>query len=386
MGNSYSFGYDYENRLTSVSGVATAAFTYDGDGNRVKSVVGSTTTLFVGSHYESSGGVITKYYLAGGTRVAIRTGSAFYWLLSDHLGSTSKVATSTGTLHSQQLYKAWGESRYTSGTLPTRYTYTGQYNASDFGLVFYGSRFYDPLLSRWASPDSIIPQGQGTQAWDRYAYVNNSPVNYTDPTGHDLEQIIFNKTGALPKSQQPPSQKISQKTSQPTLPPRGLVIPIPTPQPDCELCIRPWEQPSSWDTDPNNPDYYSFGFYPGVPGIPIGGTLIIIVDRYQQVYFGIGVNIAKSLASPSYSLTGGYVGSASDSIIPDQGNLPNFLSGWAINASGGIVGGGGLTWAPVASSYIEHKAYEFGAILPASIGVSITYNWKIMDLSSSSGR
>ena len=78
--------------------------------------------------------------------------------------------------------------RYTSGTLPTRYTYTGQYSyASDFGLVFYGSRFYDPLLARWASPNSIIPQGQGTLAWDRYSYVNNSPVNYTDPTGHMVD-------------------------------------------------------------------------------------------------------------------------------------------------------------------------------------------------------
>ena len=81
---------DYENRLTSVSGAATAAFTYDGDGNRVKSVVGATTTLFVGSHYESSGGVVARYYLAGGTRVAMRTGSAsFYWLLSDHPSQTA---------------------------------------------------------------------------------------------------------------------------------------------------------------------------------------------------------------------------------------------------------------------------------------------------------
>jgi len=188
-GSTYTFGYDYENRLTSVSGAATASFVYDGDGNRVKSVVGATTTYFVGSHYETSGGVITKYYLAGGTRLAMRKGStSFYWLLSDHLGSTSKVATATGALHSQQLYKAWGESRYASGTLPTRYTYTGQYSyASDFGLVFYGSRFYDPLLGRFASPDSIIPQNQGTLAWDRYAYVNNSPLNYTDPTGHWID-------------------------------------------------------------------------------------------------------------------------------------------------------------------------------------------------------
>jgi RHS repeat-associated protein len=70
-------------------------------------------------------------------------------------------------------------------TLPTRYT--GQYiYANDFGLVFYNARWDDPLLASWAQPDTLIPQNQGTQAWDRYAYVNNSPVNYNDPPGHRL--------------------------------------------------------------------------------------------------------------------------------------------------------------------------------------------------------
>jgi hypothetical protein len=33
--------------------------------------------------------------------------------------------------------------------------------------------------------DSIIPeQQQGTQAWDRFAYVNNNPLRYTDPSGN----------------------------------------------------------------------------------------------------------------------------------------------------------------------------------------------------------
>ena len=59
-GSTYTLGYDYENRLTSVSGAATATFTYDGDGNRVKSIVGATTSYFVGSHYESSGGVMRE--------------------------------------------------------------------------------------------------------------------------------------------------------------------------------------------------------------------------------------------------------------------------------------------------------------------------------------
>lgn len=80
-----------------------------------------------------------------------------------------------------------GGLEYICGTLPTRYTYSGQYSyASDFGLVFYGSRFYDPLLARWAPPDSIISQNQGTLVWDRYAYINNSPVRFVDPTRYQL--------------------------------------------------------------------------------------------------------------------------------------------------------------------------------------------------------
>jgi hypothetical protein len=47
-------------------------FMYDGDGKRVKSVittnVGTTTTYFVGTHYEVADGVVTKYYYAGEQR------------------------------------------------------------------------------------------------------------------------------------------------------------------------------------------------------------------------------------------------------------------------------------------------------------------------------
>ena len=40
----------------------------------------------------------------------------------------------------------------------------------------------------FTSPDTIVPTStQGTQAWDRYAFVNNNPVRYNDPTGHNSE-------------------------------------------------------------------------------------------------------------------------------------------------------------------------------------------------------
>src|SRR5690349_15832634 len=47
-----------------------------------------------------------------------------------------------------------------------------------------GSRWYDPYLNRFLSPDDIIPDQYNPQAWDRYAYVFNNSINHNDPTGH----------------------------------------------------------------------------------------------------------------------------------------------------------------------------------------------------------
>jgi len=164
-----------------------ATFVYDGDGRRVKSTINTTTTTyFVGAHYEVTGSTITKYYYAGSQRIAMRTGSTLRYLFGDHLGSTSLTTSATGTVISGLRYKAWGEVRYASGTTSTKYTYTGQYSyTDDFGLMFYNARWYDPILGRFNQPDSTIPLSQGVQAWDRYAYVNNSPLIYVDPSGHD---------------------------------------------------------------------------------------------------------------------------------------------------------------------------------------------------------
>ncbi|MBI4738408.1 RHS repeat-associated core domain-containing protein [Candidatus Woesearchaeota archaeon] len=51
-----------------------------------------------------------------------------------------------------------------------------------FGLMDYNARWYDPSLGRFAQADSIVPGG--AQGLDRYAYVNNAPTRFTDPSGH----------------------------------------------------------------------------------------------------------------------------------------------------------------------------------------------------------
>ena len=155
----YNLSYDAENRLTQAqTSVTTATFVYDGDGNRVKATVGGVTTVYIGSHFEWTGSTVTmiKYYYAGTTRVAMRVGSNTpKWLLSDHLGSQAITVSTNGLTEEGELrYKAWGETRYSSGTTPTKRQYTGQISEmASIGLYFYGARWLDPYLI----PLFIIP-------------------------------------------------------------------------------------------------------------------------------------------------------------------------------------------------------------------------------------
>jgi RHS repeat-associated protein len=142
-------------------------------------------------HFRSGAGLVWMVYY-GGNVLRVEgglSGNGLYYLLKDHLGSTmytvkqnldgSMPAAHTGRV----LYRAWGEVRHSSGGTPTDQRYTGQ---RDFGLglYFYNARFYDPYLNRWTSPDTIIPDPSNPIDWDRYAFVRNNPLSYSDPSGH----------------------------------------------------------------------------------------------------------------------------------------------------------------------------------------------------------
>ncbi|MBV6397140.1 MAG: hypothetical protein HFACDABA_02745 [Anaerolineales bacterium] len=96
------------------------------------------------------------------------------------------------------MYKAFGELRSAPSALGTDYKLTGQREEASLGLYFFVSRWLDPSLGRFTSPDTIVPTStQGTQAWDRYAFVNNNPVRYNDPTGHFANVLIGMGVGIL---------------------------------------------------------------------------------------------------------------------------------------------------------------------------------------------
>jgi len=193
----YSYAYDAENRRTgNASGVT---YHYAGDGSLVKRTTSTGKTLYVGGIFEknvNNSGTVLKvfnYYTLGGRRVAMRqfnfgaTPGTLYFLLADHLGSTTNVLTSAGASQSSLRYWPYGETRSSSGISPTDKQFTGQQNELNIfdpaGSYFYHARFYSPVLGRFLSADPIIAESGNPQSWNGYSYGGNNPIRYSDPTG-----------------------------------------------------------------------------------------------------------------------------------------------------------------------------------------------------------
>ncbi len=63
----------------------------------------------------------------------------------------------------------------------------GQTHDPTTGLMYYRARYYDPAIGRFISADTIVPNPTNPQDLNRYTYVRNNPINYTDPAGHCSE-------------------------------------------------------------------------------------------------------------------------------------------------------------------------------------------------------
>ena len=189
-GSVYNLTYNAENRLTGVSGSVTASYVYDGDGKRVKETIAGVTRVFVGNHYEVDNGVVKKYYYAGATRVAENSGSALTYLLGDHLGSQALTLDSSGNrlnTNTEIRYYPYGGLRYSAGSTPTTFNFTGQRRDSGSGLLFYNARWYDPAVGRFLQADTIVPEPGNPQALNRYSYSANNSLRFIDPSGHRFE-------------------------------------------------------------------------------------------------------------------------------------------------------------------------------------------------------
>ncbi len=81
-------------------------------------------------------------------------------------------------------YLPYGGQREQIGTSITDYKFTDQELDTKTGLYNYDARLYDPVIGRFITPDPIIPEVYNPQSLNRYSYVLNNPLKYTDPTGH----------------------------------------------------------------------------------------------------------------------------------------------------------------------------------------------------------
>jgi RHS repeat-associated protein len=149
-----------------------------------------------GYEEEVNGSTTTRrvtYAIAGQTvalRVQVVGGSnTLYYLHSDHLGSTSLATTTSGAVvsGSTSRHHPFGSFRTTPTAGLTDVGFTGHRHnnlgANDLGLVYMGARFYLPGVGRFLSADTIVPDPMNPQQFNRYSYVLNNALRYTDPSG-----------------------------------------------------------------------------------------------------------------------------------------------------------------------------------------------------------
>ncbi|HEY7199067.1 MAG TPA: hypothetical protein VIC57_02590, partial [Candidatus Dormibacteraeota bacterium] len=150
-------GYNNEGELAGwqnapTSPTSTAQYLYDGQGERVEQVATqsgmTTTTVYVGGVEEvaTSGATTTTttYYYVGGKRIGVSVNGVVSYVAGDGLGSANVTLSAGGSPTASVLYAPYGGTRYTSGTMPTSYGFTGQRADATSGLDYYGSRYYDP--------------------------------------------------------------------------------------------------------------------------------------------------------------------------------------------------------------------------------------------------
>ena len=125
----------------------------------------------------------TTYYFINSELVAKKNpDSSRYYFHNDHLSSSTIVTNSGGTPIEQTKYDPWGD--ILSGGTKSKFLYTGQEKDTETNLNYYNARYYSSDMRRFTQPDTIIQDAYSPQTLNRYSYVLNNPLKYTDPTGH----------------------------------------------------------------------------------------------------------------------------------------------------------------------------------------------------------
>lgn len=180
-----TYTWNTRNQLTGIGGSVSASFSYDGLGRRKTKTINGVTTNFLydGLNPVQETGAATANLMTGlgidefVTRTESGVTSTF---LSDALGSAVALTSSSGTVQTQYTYEPFGKVNTTEAANNSPYQYTSRESDST-ELNYYRARYHSPGLHRFVSEDPI---GFGAGDANLFSYTQNSPINFTDPTGH----------------------------------------------------------------------------------------------------------------------------------------------------------------------------------------------------------
>jgi RHS repeat-associated protein len=103
------------------------------------------------------------------------------------VGSSSLVTNASGQQSARVEYVPYGEivTSMSSGADVFRPKFGGKEWDEDPGLYYFHARYYDPFIGRFLTADTQVQGGseRDTASLNPYAYANNSPIVYTDPSG-----------------------------------------------------------------------------------------------------------------------------------------------------------------------------------------------------------
>ncbi|EOB4960904.1 TPA: VCBS repeat-containing protein [Vibrio vulnificus] len=160
---------------------------------------GVTQTIYLDSTEiikQPNGQTTFRYYIGDFAifekTVGKASSSVIRYLHKDHLGSVIAISNQNGEIEERFSYDAWGKRRSSSWNKPDTSTsevgrigFTGHEMLDEVGLIHMNGRVYDPTIGRFLSADPFIQdEWFATQAFNRYSYVQNNPLSYTDPTGY----------------------------------------------------------------------------------------------------------------------------------------------------------------------------------------------------------
>ena len=156
--NTRTLVYDLSNQLIQIldGGNQTAAYTYNGVGQRIMKVAQTGTRIF---HYDlkghliaetnQSGQVLGEYIYLGDQLLAmIRPGEVAYYFHNDHLGTPQVLTNDSQAVVWKATYTAFGQAAPSVQTVENPFRFPGQYYDQETGLHYNYHRYYDPMTGR----------------------------------------------------------------------------------------------------------------------------------------------------------------------------------------------------------------------------------------------